>query len=68
MTLRRQMIDLVRLNVVYQSQEIGRVGSIAVVQKETHSIKVRIFVEVIDAPGIKRRSATDNSVNLISLF
>ncbi len=53
MALRRQMIDFIRLNSIEELDEIGRIGDIPVVQKQPHSVDVRILVEMIDPSVLK---------------
>ena len=67
MTLRRKIVDLVRLNLVDQLDEIGAVAEITIVEKQLHPIDVRILVEMVDSLGVEGRSAANNAVNLISL-
>ena len=47
--LRRKSIDLVRLCLLNQANEVGGVGQITVVQKEARPVIVWIDVKVVDA-------------------
>ena len=51
--LRRQVVDLVRLHLLHDADQVRRVGQVAVVQAQSHAALVRILVEVIDAVGIE---------------
>ena len=46
--LRREVINLVRLQLVNQFHEIHRIAQIAVVQKQAHAVDVRIGIKMID--------------------
>ena len=58
--LRREIVDLVRLGLLHDADDIGRVGHVAIVQMEAKSLLMRIMDEVVDAGGIEGgRSALD---------
>jgi hypothetical protein len=65
--LRGQVVDLGRLDLVHQGDQASAVGEVAVVQEEAGALLVRILVEVVDAVGVERRRATDQSVHLVAL-
>ena len=50
----RQIIDFVRLHLLDDPDQIGRVGQIPIMQFEPHIFLVRILVKMIDAIGIER--------------
>jgi hypothetical protein len=58
MALRSQVVNLVRLHLLDDSNEIRRIREISIVQLETHVSLVRVLIKVIDAIGVERgRSA-----------
>ena len=67
MTLRRQIVDFVWLNLLNDANEIGGIRQIAVVQFEAHVLFVRVLVEMIDAVGIERRRASFDAVDARTL-
>ena len=52
--LRGEVVDLVRLRLLHDADQAGRVGDVAVVQEEAHVRFVRIAVQMFDAIGVKR--------------
>ena len=67
-TLRAEVVDLVRLNFLEDARQVAAVGQIAVVQHEVAAAEVRILVDVVDPFGVQRRGATLDPVHLVSLF
>jgi hypothetical protein len=67
MALGTEVINLIRLQAIEQLDEVHGIGQIAVVEKETDAVDVRVLVKMIDPPGIKGAGAPDNSVDLIAL-
>jgi hypothetical protein len=65
MALRREVVDLFRLGSIEQFDQVRRVGDVAVVQKQTHAIDVRILIEVVNALRVKRGSAADDAMYLV---
>ena len=65
--LRREIVDLVRLRLLDDANDVGRVGHIPVVQMERHAFLVRIVNELVDAFRIERRRASFHAVDDISL-
>jgi hypothetical protein len=53
MALCGQVIDLVRLHLLNDPNQVRRIRQISVVQLETNVFLVRILVQVIDAIGIE---------------
>ncbi len=51
--LRRQIVDLVRLHLLDDADQIGGIGQVAIVQVQPHAALVRILVEMIDAIGVE---------------
>ena len=52
--LRREIVDLGRLDLAQQPEQVGRIRHVAVVQEQPHAGIVAVAVEVIDALGIER--------------
>ena len=48
-----QIIDFVRLGFLHDTDEIGRICHVAVVQINTHGFFVGVLVEVVDTARIK---------------
>ena len=67
MALRREIVDLVRLCLLHDADEVRGVRQVTVVEVETRLALVRVDVQVIDAAGIERRGATLDAMNLVTL-
>src|SRR5262249_17955669 len=67
MALGAKVINLVRLQAIEQLDQIHGISQVAVVEKETDAVDVRVLVKMIDPRGIKGAGAPDNSVNLVAL-
>jgi hypothetical protein len=67
MALRREVVDLVRLNFLDEADEIGGIGEIAEMQEELDALLMRIGIEMIDAAGIERRRAPLHAMDGIAL-
>ena len=67
MALRGEIVDLVRLGLLDDADQVGRIGHVAVVQEEPRALLVRVLVEMIDALGVERRGAALDAVDHIAL-
>ena len=67
MALRRQVIDFRGLGFLHQTDQIGGVRHVAVVQVKTDVPFVRVLVQMVDTVGIERRRTPFDPVNGISL-
>jgi hypothetical protein len=65
--LRGEVVNLVGLHLLDDAHQARAVGHVAVVQRETTVLLVRILVEVIDAVGIEQRGATLDAMHLVAL-
>ena len=63
MTLSPEVIDLVGLNVLDDSNYVRGVREIAVVQPEADVLLVRILVQMIDSISIKGRGTAFDAMN-----
>jgi len=67
-TLRCQVIDLIRLHLLHDADEVRGVRQITVVQVQPHPALVWILIQVVDAVGIKGRGAALDAVDLVTLI
>src|SRR4029453_3748894 len=67
MRLRREIVDLVGLCFLHDTDDIGRIRDIAVMQMESDTLFVRVMNEVVDALGIEGRRAALHAVNNVAL-
>jgi hypothetical protein len=67
MTLGRKIVDLIRLHLLNDPDQIRSIGQIAVVESEPNVPLMRILVQVVDAVSIEERCATLDAMNLIAL-
>src|SRR5207249_7381087 len=51
--LRAEMINFIRFQIVEQLHQINRVGQIAVMQKKSDTVNVRIDIKMIDTRGVE---------------
>jgi hypothetical protein len=68
MTLSRQVVDLIRLDLADQASKLRRIGEVSIVKKEAHPFFVRISIEMIDTMRIESGGAADHPVHLVSLL
>ena len=64
--LRREVVDLVGLDLLDDAHQAARVGHVAVVQDEAAIGLVRILVEVVDPVGVEQRGAALDAVHLVA--
>ena len=68
MAHRRQVVDLVGLDLLDDAHQAGRVGQVTVVQREMPAVDMRILVQVVDAVGVEQAGATLDAVDLVALL
>jgi hypothetical protein len=66
MALRCQVVDLVRLHLLNDSYQAGRIRQVAVVKDEALVRFVWILIEMVDAVGIEQRRASLDTVDFVS--
>ncbi len=66
--MRRQVVDLVRLHLLDDADQVGRVGQVAVMEDEIAVLHVRILVEMVDAVGVEEGGAALDAVDDIALL
>src|SRR5205807_4022163 len=66
MALRAEMINFVRLQIIKQFHQINGVSQIAVMQKKSDDVNVRIDIEMIDARGVEGASPSNYSMHLVA--
>ena len=59
-----KIVNFGRLDLRDDTNEIGRVTQITVMQKELHTGFMAIFVNMVDATSVETRGTTDNTMNL----
>ena len=59
------MVDLVRLQLIKEADQVCRVCNITVVQEQSNTVDVWILIEMIDPRGIERACPSNNPVDLI---
>jgi hypothetical protein len=64
--LRGEVVDFGRLRFLNDTNEIGRVSHVAIVQCEADILFVRIVIEMVDALRIKGRGAAFDAVDHIA--
>src|ERR1700689_4976940 len=67
MTLRREVVNLIRLNLLDDANQIGGVSKVAVMQLQLDVGFVRILIEMIDPISIEQGGAALDPVNDVAL-
>jgi hypothetical protein len=67
LTLRAEMVYLVRLNIIDKIGQLFCRRQVAIVQEQTDSLAVRILVDVVNPFGVKRARPPNDAVYLIIL-
>ena len=68
MALGGQIVDFVRLGLLNDADQVGRIRQIAVMQVKAGAFNMGIFVNIFDTAGVERRRAALNAMNFIALF
>jgi hypothetical protein len=63
-----EVIDLVRLHFLDDTDQVGGVRQVAVVQAQARVFFVRVLVEVLDAPGVEGRRTPLHAMHHVALF
>jgi len=63
-----QIVNLARLRVLDDSDQIGRIGHVAEVHEEPHIREMRVPVQVVNPAGIERRGTALDAVYLVALL
>lgn len=66
MALCRKIIDLVRLHLLHDADQIGGVGEVTVMQNQLAIILVRVLIEMIDTLGVEERRPAFDTVHRIA--
>jgi hypothetical protein len=61
-----QIVNFLGLNPAQEPGEAAAVGEIAVMEEEPFFVCVRVFVNMVEPPGIERAGATDEAVDFVS--
>ena len=67
MALGGEVVDLIRVRLLDDPDEIGGVGEVAVVHEETDVRLVRVGIQMVDALGVERAGASLDPVDHVSL-
>ena len=68
MRLGREIVDFIRLDLLDDADEVGRIGQVAVVEDQITIFNMRILIKMVDAVGIKERRAALEAVDDIAFF
>lgn len=53
--LRGKIVDLIRLRLLHQPDDVGGIRHVALMQREPRVLDVRVLVNVFDPGGVERR-------------
>ena len=68
MTLCTEVVDLIRLHLLDDPDQVGAVGEVAVMEHQARVTLVGILVEVIDPAGVEAARAPLDAMHLIALL
>ena len=68
MTLSTKVVDLVRLHLLNNPNQIGAVSEVAVVEHQSRVALMRILVQMINATGIETARAPLDAMHLVALL
>ena len=68
MALGTKVVDLIRLNLLDDPDQVAAIGEVSVVQNQSRVLFVRVLVEVIDATGVEAAGTSLDAMDLIPLF
>ncbi len=68
MTLRRKVIDFIRLDFLYDPDQIGRIRKVPVMHEEVHALLMRVTVEMVHPSGVKGGRPSLDPMHLIPLL
>ena len=66
MTLGCEIVDLVRLHLLDDPNDVGGVRQVPVVQVQADMLLVRILVQVVDTIGVERGGAALDAMHLVA--
>ncbi len=66
MALGAQIVDLVRLQLVEEFHKRHGISEISVVKEKPGLVKMRVSIDVVDAPGIEGRGAADDAMDFVA--
>ena len=66
MAHRAQVVDLVRLHLLNDADQVAAVGQVAVMQREVLLVDMRVLIQVVNTVGIERRGPALDAVDFIT--
>lgn len=64
----RQVVDLVRLHLLDDADQVGGVGQVAVMEDQVAVLHVRVLIEMVDTVGIEDRRAALHAMDDVAFF
>ena len=68
MALRAEVVDLIRLHLLDDPDQVGAVSEVAIVEHQTRISFVRVLVEVIDPTGVEAARPPLDAMHLVALL
>jgi hypothetical protein len=68
MALGTQIVDFARPRLLYQPDQVGGIGEIAIVQEETGTTLMRVDIDVVDTLGVERGRPALDAMNDIAFL
>ena len=68
MALGAEVIDLIRLHLLDDPDQVGAVGEVAVMEHQARITLVRILIQMIDPAGVEAARAPLNAMHLVALL
>ena len=67
-TLRTEIVHLIRSDLFDQPVQVRRIGQVSVVQEQPYSVQMRIAVQMVDPPRVEAARTPDDAVHLVPLL
>ena len=68
MALSTEVVDLIRLHLLDDSDQVGAVGELAIMEHQPRITFVRVLIQVIDPAGVEAARAPLDAMHLIPLL
>ena len=68
MALRGKVVDFVRLYLLHEANEVGRVRQVTIVEMKPLVLDMRILIDVLDPSRVKRGRTPLHAMDDIALF
>ena len=68
MALSPEVVDLIRLHLLNNPDQVGAVGEVAVMENQSRIIFMRVLIKMIDSAGVEAARAPLDPMHLVALL